>query len=360
MAVRELDSSSAPRAAPGDVILEVNDLHTQFDTESGLVKAVDGVTFELRAGEVLAVVGESGCGKTVTALSILGLLPRRQGRITEGEVLFHGVDLTALSLRQLNKIRGDKIAMIFQDALTALNPVYRVGKQIAEMIHAHRTVSKDVANERAIELLDAVGIPNARERADSYVHQLSGGMRQRAMIAMAIALEPEVLIADEPTTALDVTVQAEVLDVMNRIRARMGMSIILITHDLGVVARMADRVMVMYAGRNVETGSADTIYHHPRHPYTWGLLQSMPRVDQVIGSRLYQIQGSPPSLIDPPKGCRFAPRCEYAQPICDAEYPEFVDVGGAHAACHFAGRGDWTSEITPTELRSRLVEEGTI
>lgn len=354
MAVRELDSWTKRPAARGDVILEVNDLRSTFDTELGIVKAVDGVSFELRAGEVLSIVGESGSGKTVTALSILGLLPRRQGKIVGGEVLFHGINLPELSNKQLNAIRGDRIAMIFQDALTALNPVHRVGKQIAELILAHRDVSKSEAHAKAVDLLQMVGIPNAAQRARDYVHQFSGGMRQRAMIAVAIALEPEILIADEPTTALDVTVQAQVLDVMDRIRDRLDMSIILITHDLGVVARMSDRVMVMYAGRNVETGTSEQVFNRPKHPYTWGLLKSMPQIYQIQGDRLFQIKGAPPSLIDPPTGCRFAPRCIYAQPICEEQYPDFKDIGGAEVACHFAHRPDWTPDLTPSALRANL------
>jgi oligopeptide/dipeptide ABC transporter ATP-binding protein len=356
----EVGGLSMERQRPprGSTILEVRDLHTEFDTEQGIVHAVDGVSFDVRAGETLAIVGESGCGKTVTALSILGLLPHRQGRISAGRVLFHGEDLVPMTVRQLNTVRGERIAMIFQDALTALNPVYRVGKQIAEMILAHRDVSKKEALDRAVELLDLVGIPNAAKRANDYVHQFSGGMRQRAMIAMAIALEPEILIADEPTTALDVTVQAQVLDVIQEIGERMDMSIILITHDLGVVARISDRVMVMYAGRNIETADTHDIYHGAKHPYAWGLLESMPRVDAETGSRLHQIGGAPPSLIDPPRGCRFAPRCMYAQTICEADYPEIQVVGGSNVVCHFAARPDWTPALDPTDLRAALTREG--
>lgn len=346
-----------PRPPRGSTILEVRDLHTEFDTELGTVHAVDGVSFEVKAGETLAIVGESGCGKTVTALSILGLLPKRQGKIARGEVLFHGEDLAPMSTKQLNSVRGDRIAMIFQDALTALNPVHRVGKQIAEMILSHRDISKREAHARAVELLDLVGIPKAESRVNDYVHQFSGGMRQRAMIAMAIALEPEILIADEPTTALDVTVQAQVLDVLQEIGERLDMSIILITHDLGVVARIADRVMVMYAGREVETAPTADIYERPKHPYTWGLLESMPRVDAELGAKLHQIGGAPPSLIEPPRACRFAPRCAYAQTICEDEYPDVHAVGQSEVFCHFADRDDWSRGLDPTQLRASLNKE---
>ncbi len=359
MSVEIIDFSVERKRPPrGSTILEVRDLHTQFDTEQGIVHAVAGVSFELKAGETLAIVGESGCGKTVTALSILGLLPHRQGRIAGGQILFHGEDLVPMTTKQLNTVRGDRIAMIFQDALTALNPVYRVGSQIAEMIRAHRDVTKQEAYERAVELLDLVGIPNAPRRAQDFVHQFSGGMRQRAMIAMAIALEPEILIADEPTTALDVTVQAQILDVVQEIGERMDMSIILITHDLGVVARIADRVMVMYAGRHIEAADTHDIYHAAKHPYTWGLLESMPRVDAETGKQLHQIGGAPPSLIDPPRGCRFAPRCAYVQPICETDYPEPQVVDGSSVVCHFAARPDWTADLDPTELRASLTREG--
>ena len=252
------------------VVLSVRDLHTDIKTENGVVHAVDGVSFDLHNNEVLAIVGESGCGKSVTALSMLKLLPKRVSKITQGSVMLGDLDLTKVSDRGMRKIRGKRIAMIFQDALTGLNPVHRVGDQIAEMILTHEDVTKRQAHQQAIRLLDQVGIPNASERADRYVHEFSGGMRQRAMIALAMALEPEVLIADEPTTALDVTVQAQVLEVLLEVKERIGSSIILITHDLGVVAGMADRVVVMYAGRIIEEQSANGLYHNPMHPYAWG------------------------------------------------------------------------------------------
>jgi oligopeptide/dipeptide ABC transporter ATP-binding protein len=338
-------------------VLSVRELHTTIDTENGTVHAVDGVSFDLYPKEVLAIVGESGCGKSVTALSILGLLPKRAGRVESGEVLFGGSDLTKLAPRALNRVRGAQIAMIFQDALTGLNPVYRVGDQIAEMIRAHRQVSKREARDRAIELLELVGIPNPAARARNYVHEFSGGMRQRAMIAMAIALEPAVLIADEPTTALDVTVQAQVLDLLLRLREHMGMAILLITHDLGVVAGTADRVMVMYAGRKIEEQRVLQLFASPVHPYTWGLLASMPRADE-IAARLRPIRGAPPSLIAPPVGCRFAPRCAYAQGVCRVDDPELRPVGqGALAACHFADRPGWSPTLTPEEF-ARSHEDG--
>jgi oligopeptide/dipeptide ABC transporter ATP-binding protein len=343
--------------AAAQPVLSVRELHTTIDTENGTVHAVDGVSFDLYPKEVLAIVGESGCGKSVTALSILGLLPKRAGRVESGEVWFDGTDLTKLTPRALNKVRGARIAMIFQDALTGLNPVHRVGDQISEMIRAHRDVSKKEARQGAIELLDLVGIPNPAQRARNYVHEFSGGMRQRAMIAMAIALEPDVLIADEPTTALDVTVQAQVMDLLLRLRERMGMAIILITHDLGVVAGAADRVMVMYAGRKIEEQGILQLFATPRHPYTWGLLASMPRADEIT-ARLLSIRGAPPSLIAPPVGCRFAPRCAYAQAVCRVDDPPLRRVGdGALTACHFADRSDWSPDLSPSEF-SRRIEEG--
>ncbi len=325
-----------------DPVLSIRDLKTEIDTENGVVKAVDGVSFDLDVNEVLAIVGESGCGKTVTALSILGLLPRRTGRITGGEVRLFGEDLTKVSKARMRDVRGAEVAMIFQDALTGLNPVHKVGTQIVEMIRAHEDVSKKQAWERAVDLLDSVGIPNPRQRADNYVHEFSGGMRQRAMIAMAIALEPKVLIADEPTTALDVTVQAQVLEVLLGVQEKLGTAILLITHDLGVVAGMADRVMVMYAGRKVEENDVDTVFHSPQHPYTWGLLNAMPRVDGVHSDRLLQIAGAPPSLITPPVGCRFEPRCEFSESVCERQYPELEQTAvGGLAACHFLDREGW-------------------
>jgi peptide/nickel transport system ATP-binding protein len=335
-----------------EAILSVQDLYTSIDTENGVVRAVDGVSFDLYPNEILGIVGESGCGKSMTALSILGLIPPRSARITSGHVMFEGRDLTRISKKEMRSVRGAEIAMIFQDALTALNPVHRVGVQISEMIRAHEKVSKSDANHRAVELLELVGIPNPGDRSRNYVHEFSGGMRQRAMIAMAMALDPKVLIADEPTTALDVTVQAQVMDVLQEVRERLNMAVILITHDLGLIAGMADRVMVMYAGRMVEQQDVYGIYEDPKHPYTWGLLSSMPRVDSDKSEDLYQIQGAPPNLIAPPSGCRFAPRCSLATDLCREEYPENREIGPAQfAACHYASEPDWSARMRgPAEV----------
>jgi oligopeptide/dipeptide ABC transporter ATP-binding protein len=321
-----------------DPVLSVRHLHVEFATDQGAVKAVDDVSFDVAPNEVLGIVGESGSGKTVSALSILGLLPKR-ARIT-GEVLFDGRNLLTLRERDLRAVRGDRIAIIFQDALASLNPVVTVGRQVAEAIRVHHDVSAKRAEERAVELLDIVGIANPRRRAGQYPHEYSGGMRQRAMIAMALANDPDVLIADEPTTALDVTIQAQVIDVFERVRERTNASLVLITHDLGIVAGVADRVMVMYAGTQVELGSTDEIFYESRHPYTLGLLASIPRVDREARTRrLHQINGQPPSLTSVPSGCAFHPRCPAARlpEPCATERPSLRDVGDGHSsACHFA------------------------
>jgi peptide/nickel transport system ATP-binding protein/oligopeptide transport system ATP-binding protein len=346
------------REPAGDVVLEVEDLSTIFHTEAGIVHAVDGVSFQVNAGEVLAVVGESGCGKTVTALSIMGLIARHTGKITSGSIRYRGRDLLKLHPEEQRAIRGDRIAMIFQDPLTALNPVHRVGAQIAEQIQAHRDVSGREAWNRAVELLKLVGIPNAADRARNYPHHFSGGMRQRVMIAMAIALDPELLIADEPTTALDVTVQAQILRVLLDVRERFGMAIMLITHDLGVVAGIADRVMVMYAGKRVEQADVHTLYGNPKHPDTWGLLGSTTRVDRPRLDQLAQIPGAPPSLLAPPPACRFAPRCAWVQAICQQEYPELREVAEPDhiAACHFVNLDGWEPSRPPGDLVRRTEE----
>jgi oligopeptide/dipeptide ABC transporter ATP-binding protein len=321
-----------------DALLSVRNLRAGFNTDDGRVEAVDGVSFDISRGEVFSIVGESGSGKSVTAMSILGLQPTLD--VTEGEILWKGRDLLALDEDERRRIRGREIAMIFQDPLTALNPVHTVGKQIGEMARIHEGVKKDAAFERAVEMLDLVGIPEPHKRAKNYPHEFSGGMRQRAMIAMAIACKPDLLIADEPTTALDVTVQAQVLEVLVDIKDEINSAICLITHDLGVVAGMAHRVMVMYAGRQVELGTTDEIFYETRHPYTLGLLASLPRLDDVGDEPLVPIVGSPPSLINKPSGCAFHPRCRFARlpGPCDGDVPALRLVGGdAHqAACHYA------------------------
>jgi oligopeptide/dipeptide ABC transporter ATP-binding protein len=310
-------------------ILKVDDLNVSFATEDGVVQAVGGVSFELRAGEVLAIVGESGSGKSVTAQTITGLTRASNARIT-GTVTYRGRELNGLEDDELRDVRGEQIAMVFQDPMSSLNPVYRVGDQITEMIRAHRDVSKREAADRAVELLRSVGIPNPERRVRHYPHEFSGGMRQRVMIAMALALEPDVLIADEPTTALDVTVQAQILRLLDQLNRERDLAIILITHDLGVVAEIADRVLVMYAGQIVENATLDETFYDPQHPYTWGLLGSLMRLDQSRGARLAQIPGQPPSLLSPPSGCRFAPRCPHEFDKCHELPPLEARVGGNH------------------------------
>jgi len=297
----------------GEPLLRVEDLRVEFPTEDGLVHAVDGITYQVFPGRTLGIVGESGSGKTVSSLTTLGLT-RRQGARISGRILFEGEDLLTLSEERMRSIRGNQIAMIFQDPLSSLHPLYKVGRQLIEAVRAHRGVSKSAARARAIELLGLVGIPDPSRRVDQYPHEFSGGMRQRAMIAMALANEPRLLIADEPTTALDVTVQAQILALMERLQRELGMAIVIITHDLGVVAEMADDIAVMYAGRIVETASTGRMFDAPEHPYTWGLLKSIPRLDAPRSEDLVPIPGTPPSLISPPSGCHFHPRCPYAEP----------------------------------------------
>ncbi|MCP9272212.1 ABC transporter ATP-binding protein [Mycolicibacterium arenosum] len=305
------------------MMLSVENLSVRFATDGGTVHAVDGVSFTLDKGEILAIVGESGSGKSVTAQTVLGLTRSPNTTIT-GSVTFDGQDLTTMDDRGLRGVRGERIAMIFQDPMTSLNPVYRVGDQIVEMIRAHRAVSKAEARVSAVELLGSVGIPNPERRVRDYPHEFSGGMRQRVMIAMALALDPDVLIADEPTTALDVTVQAQILSLLQRLNTERGLAVVLITHDLGVVAEVADRVAVMYAGQIVEDATLDELFYNPQHPYTWGLLGSLARLDQPTPVRLEQIPGMPPSLANPPSGCRFAPRCPHEFDRC-AEPPPLRD-----------------------------------
>src|SRR5829696_4036596 len=302
-------------ASRPEPLLSVEDLRVRFATEDGIVGAVDGVSLELNPGEILGIVGESGSGKSVSAQTIMGLTRSPNASIS-GSVRFHGNDLVSATEEDLQSIRGQEISMVFQDPMTSLNPVYRVGYQIVEQIEAHRELPRDEAKRRSVELLASVGIPNAAERVDDYPYEFSGGMRQRAMIAMALALEPRVLIADEPTTALDVTIQAQIMALIQRLNQERGLAVILITHDLGVIAEVADRVLVMYAGQIVEEGSLDDIFYDPQHPYTWGLLGSLTRLDQPPPERLPQIGGQPPSLLAPPSGCRFRPRCPHAFEKC--------------------------------------------
>ena len=320
-------------------LLKVENLHVNFHTYAGEVKAVRGVSFSLEKGEVLAIVGESGCGKTVTSKAIMRLLDRTSGEIEKESVIeLFGKNMVTMPKRELNKIRGKDISMIFQDSMTSLNPTMTVGKQIMENILVHEKVGKQEAKRRALELLKLVEIPNAEERLNNYPHQMSGGMRQRAMIAVALACNPKVLIADEPTTALDVTIQAQLMDLLKNIQKKTEMAVILVTHDLGVVANFADRVQVMYAGAVMERGSVHDIFKAPRHPYTWALLSSMPGRIQESKSELYALRGTPPDLRRPIKGCPFAERCEYRMSICLKETPEEFSVGEGHSAacwlCH--------------------------
>ena len=329
---------SAPRreaGAGGEALLEVRDLHVQFPTPDGVVKAVDGLSFSVHRGETFGIVGESGSGKSVTCLTALGLVNRRAAQVS-GEALFKGRDLLRLSSEELRAIRGKDLAMIFQDPFASLHPMYRVGDQIVEAILVHEDVPRKQAEERVVELLAAVGIPRPRERFRDHPHQYSGGMRQRAMIAMALVHNPDILIADEPTTALDVTVQAQILELIDRIRRDFDIGVVLITHDLGVIADVANTVMVMYAGRAMELGPKDGVFRQPLHPYTWGLLESIPSIEEKQ-ARLIPIEGSPPSLIHVPPGCPFHPRCPHRFEPCDHERPAFVDRGGGHPeACHLS------------------------
>ncbi len=313
-----------------DVILELRDLKTHFHTPDGVVKAVDGVTYSLNAGETLGVVGESGCGKSVTALSILRLIPEPPGQISGEGIFFEGKDLTKMNTKELRHIRGNEISMIFQEPMTSLNPVLTIGRQIAEPIEIHQNVDRKSIIARCVELLRKVQIPDPENRTEAYPHQFSGGMRQRAMIAMSLACEPKLIIADEPTTALDVTVQAQILELLQDLIKSGRSSMILITHDLGVVARYADRINVMYAGRIVEQGTARNIYNTPKHPYSIGLMQSVPRLDQDTKEKLRPIEGQPPDLGDPPPGCSFHPRCGFATDRCSRESPPLEHSGGEH------------------------------
>ncbi|MEV8525891.1 MULTISPECIES: ABC transporter ATP-binding protein [unclassified Streptomyces] len=328
-------------------VLDVRDLHVEFKTREGIVKAVNGVNYSVKSGETLAVLGESGSGKSVTAQAIMGILDSPPGRVAKGEIIFQGQDILKLPESERRKLRGPKMAMIFQDALSALNPVFSVGNQLGEMFRVHQGMSKKDAKAKSIELMERVKIPAARSRVNDYPHQFSGGMRQRIMIAMAMALEPDLIIADEPTTALDVTVQAQVMDLLQDLQREYNMGLILITHDLGVVADVADKIAVMYAGRIVEEAPVHEIYKRPAHPYTRGLLDSIPRLDQK-GQELYAIKGLPPNLLKAPSGCAFNPRCPKAQDICRTDVPALLSVTerdgtelvGRGSACHF-----WKEQI---------------
>ncbi|WP_042372791.1 ABC transporter ATP-binding protein [Streptacidiphilus neutrinimicus] len=332
---RTADSEDAP-------LLQVKNLQVEFRTRDGVAKAVNGVNYSVRAGETLAILGESGSGKSVSSQAVMGILDSPPGFVTGGEIVFKGEDLLKLSSEKRRKIRGTQMAMIFQDALSSLNPVHTVGTQLGEMFRVHRGTSKSEAKKKAVELMERVGIPAAKERVNQYPHQFSGGMRQRIMIAMALALEPDLIIADEPTTALDVTVQAQVMELLADLQAEYNMGLILITHDLGVVADVADKIAVMYAGRIVETAPVHELYKRPAHPYTRGLLDSIPRLDQK-GQELYAIKGLPPNLLRIPSGCAFNPRCPMAQEICRTEIPPLhavteadgAPIQGRGSACHF-------------------------
>jgi len=348
--------------ANADALLEVDDLTTYFFTRDGVVRAVEGVSFRVMRGEVLAIVGESGCGKSVTSLSIMRLIASPPGRTVRGRVLFEGRNLLALPEPEMRKIRGNAISMIFQEPMTSLNPVLTIGRQVAEALVLHRGMSREQALARSIELLREVRIPAPERRVNQYPHQLSGGMRQRVMIAMALACAPRLLIADEPTTALDVTIQAQILDLMRELSQKTGAAIVLITHDLGVVAEMAERVVVMYAGRKVEEASVADLFARPRHPYTRGLLDSIPKLrgagvgnagERGTRRRLAEIAGTVPSLSEPITGCAFAPRCHFATPRCRAESPVLEEKAAAHfAAC-------WESQRVPGEPSTRPAQPAT-
>ncbi len=328
-------------------LLEVKELRTYFETEDGVVKAVDGISFELKRGETLGIVGESGSGKSVANLSLMRLIPEPPGKIVSGSIVLQGQDILKLSPRDIRAIRGKRIAMIFQDPMTSLNPFMRVSKQLMEVTRLHLGHSKEKAREHAVKMLEQVGIPDAQTRVDSYPHEFSGGMRQRVMIAMALSCQPELLIADEPTTALDVTIQAQILELIKRSKIETGASVILVTHDLGVVAGMTDYILVMYAGKVFEQAATAELFARPANPYTRGLLRSVPDPAAEQG-KLHQIPGQPPDLARLPSGCPFAPRCERAEPICSREFPPFVQVTTKHySLCHFANEVYAESQTTP-------------
>ncbi|MBU3100156.1 MULTISPECIES: ABC transporter ATP-binding protein [Clostridium] len=314
-------------------LLEVKNLRVSYHTYAGEVQSVRGISFEVNEGETLAVVGESGCGKTVTAKSLMRLIQTPPGEIKDGsEILYKGNDILKMNEEALRHFRGAEISMIFQDPMTSLNPTMTIGKQIAESLIIHRNMKKHEAMDEAIKMLKLVNIPNAERRVKQYPHEFSGGMRQRAMIAIALACSPKILVADEPTTALDVTIQAQIMDLIKELQNKLGTAVVLITHDLGVVADVADRIQVMYAGKIIERGNTDEIFYNPKHPYTWALLQSVPRLETGHKDSLYSIKGTPPDLVKPPVGCPFAPRCEYAMEICKQEMPEATIITDTHEA----------------------------
>jgi len=314
-------------------ILRVENLKTYFNTDDGIVKAVDGVSFTLNRGETLGIVGESGCGKSVMNLSLMRLIASPPGKIVDGDIFFHGKSVLAMSGAELRALRGNKLSMIFQDPMTSLNPFLRISTQLVETLRLHQGFSKLEAYEKAIEMLRRVGIPSPEKRIDAYPHQFSGGMRQRVMIAMALSCNPEILVADEPTTALDVTIQAQILEIIKDLTVKLSTAVILITHDLGVVSGMCDTICVMYAGRIVERTSTDDLFRNPKHPYTLGLIRSVPRLDKTTKERLYSIPGTPPSLINLPECCPYHPRCEFAMDICSRQYPDEIDLEKGHRVC---------------------------
>jgi len=330
-------------------LLEVRNLKTQFFTQDGVVHAVNGISYHVDTGETVAIVGESGSGKSVGVMSLIRLIPQPPGKIVDGEVIFDGQDLLKLKEDELREIRGNRIAMIFQDPMTSLNPVLTIGRQITEALELHLHMNKEQARKRAVQLLEMVGIPGAESRLDDYPHQFSGGMRQRVMIAMGLSCDPQLLIADEPTTALDVTIQAQIVDLVRRLQDELGMAIIWITHDLGVVAGMADRVLVMYSGFIVEEGNVNDLYARPRHPYTLGLLRSIPRLDLGRQKRLIPIDGLPPDLLEPPTHCPFAPRCAFVQEKCWQENPTLVEVSPGHKAACWVDISNVAVQVVETE-----------
>jgi oligopeptide transport system ATP-binding protein len=348
-------------------LLEVTDLHTQFFTRDGVVRAVDGVTFQVAAGETLGIVGESGCGKSVTALSLMRLIPQPPGKIVKGSIMFDGQDILKMDDDDVRGIRGNNIAMIFQDPMTSLNPVLTISRQISEALELHLKMDKSEARKRTIELLELVNIPSAKKRVDDYPHQFSGGMRQRVMIAMALSCNPTLILADEPTTALDVTIQAQILDLLKNLAREFRTAFILITHDLGVVAGMTQRIKVMYAGRIVEKADTVELFANPKMPYTWGLLRSIPRLDESRKAKLVPIEGLPPDLIAPPPGCKFEPRCQYRRDVCHEKEPDLKHIPNSksvhEARCWGTQEGgwlvdtDWKREIGDTRLLEAIKQE---